>query len=50
MICIQVNLGINTFDGRHITRYPNFWFDCYKVDDHLNEKLTNLIRLDYKHD
>ena len=45
MICIQVNLGLKT-----LTVYRNFCFDCYEIDDHLNEKLTDFIRLDYKHD
>ena len=26
------------------------FFNCYEIDDHLNEKLTDFIRLDYKHD
>ena len=60
MICIHVNLGLNTFDGilnilvkiygRSINKYWNFPLNCYKIDDHWNEKLTDFIRLDYKHD
>ena len=57
MICIQVNLGLKNLNGtlvniygRNITKCWNFPFNCYKIDDHLNEKLTDFVRLDYKHD